>query len=57
MLDTTEDLNVLAVSSLYETEPEGYEDQDWFANAVAKVETALPPRELLRLLKEIEKTV
>ncbi len=57
MLDTTEDLDVLAVSSLYETEPEGYEDQAWFANAVAKVETALSPRELLGLLKEIEKTI
>lgn len=57
MLNTTQDLDVLAVSSLYETEPEGYEDQAWFANAVAKVETALSPRELLGLLKEIEKTI
>ena len=57
MLDKTQDLDDLAVSSIYETEPEGYEDQDWFANAVAKIETALPPRELLRLLKEIEKTI
>ena len=57
MLDRIEDLNVLAISSLYETEPEGYEDQDWFANAVARIETVLPPRELLRLFKEIEKNI
>ena len=57
MLDKTQDPDVLAFSSIYETEPEGYEDQDWFANAVAKIETVLPPRELLRLLKEIEKTI
>jgi len=57
MLNQTDDLSVLAVSSLYETEPEGYEDQDWFVNAAAQIETALSPRELLKLLKEIEQTI
>jgi len=57
MLGKIDDLDILAVSSLYETEPEGYEDQDWFANAVARIETVLPPRELLRLFKEIEKNI
>jgi 2-amino-4-hydroxy-6-hydroxymethyldihydropteridine diphosphokinase len=57
MLNQTDDLSVLAVSSLYETEPEGYEDQDWFVNAAAQIETALSPRELLKLFKEIEQTI
>ncbi|MFC1712096.1 2-amino-4-hydroxy-6-hydroxymethyldihydropteridine diphosphokinase [Candidatus Poribacteria bacterium] len=57
MLDEFDNTSVLVVSSLYETEPEGYEDQDWFVNAVARIETALSPVELLKLLKEIEQAV
>ena len=56
MLDQADDLSILAISSLYETEPEGYENQGWFVNAVAQTETDLPPRELLKLFKEIEGT-
>jgi 2-amino-4-hydroxy-6-hydroxymethyldihydropteridine diphosphokinase len=51
------DLSVFAVSSLYETEPEGYEDQNWFVNAVAGIETTHSPRELLALFKEVERTM
>jgi 2-amino-4-hydroxy-6-hydroxymethyldihydropteridine diphosphokinase len=47
-------INVLALSSLYETEPVGFSDQPDFLNCVVKAETQLPPRELLRSLKEIE---
>ncbi len=57
MLDESDSTSVLIVSSLYETEPEGYEDQDWFVNAVARIETALSPVELLKLFKEIEQAV
>ncbi len=42
------------ISSIYETEPVGYEEQPWFLNLVCRIGTALPPRELLRLAKEIE---
>jgi len=45
---------VLAVSPLYETEPLGLREQPAFLNAVARMETALPPRELLRALLEAE---
>ena len=45
----------LKVSSLYETEPVGYEDQDWFLNCVLKGETDLDPQELLGFLQSIEK--
>lgn len=41
-------------SSLYRTAPVGYADQPDFINAVAEVETALAPRELLRQLLALE---
>jgi 2-amino-4-hydroxy-6-hydroxymethyldihydropteridine diphosphokinase len=46
---------LLAVSSLYRTEPVGYVDQDWFLNAAMHIETRLSPRELLIRLIEIER--
>lgn len=41
-------------SSLYRTAPVGYDNQPDFINAVAQVETALTPRELLRALLALE---
>jgi 2-amino-4-hydroxy-6-hydroxymethyldihydropteridine diphosphokinase len=46
---------VTAVSSLYETEPVGYQEQPRFLNAVVALETALPPADLLRALLGIER--
>ena len=48
---------LVAVSSLYESEPVGLEDQPKFTNAVVKVETELSPFELLDCLKAIEKEI
>jgi 2-amino-4-hydroxy-6-hydroxymethyldihydropteridine diphosphokinase len=45
---------VVRVSSLYATKPWGVEDQPDFINAVALLETALVPRELLIGLKKLE---
>jgi len=45
---------LVAQSSLYRTTPVGYAAQPDFINAVAKVETALGPRELLDALLAIE---
>jgi 2-amino-4-hydroxy-6-hydroxymethyldihydropteridine diphosphokinase len=45
---------LLAVSSLYRTDPVGYLDQDWFLNAAARIETQLSPREFLTRLLAIE---
>jgi len=41
-------------SLFYRTAPVDYEDQDWFINGVAKIETTLDPEQLLRQLKQIE---
>ncbi len=42
------------ISPVYETEPVGYEDQDWFLNLVCYGETGLEPGDLLSLVKGIE---
>lgn len=45
---------VCAASSFYESEPVGYEDQDWFINQVVRIETSLSPYELLKVAHRIE---
>lgn len=48
---------VIAVSSLYETEPVGYLDQPPFLNAVAAIETTLTPTDVVRRLLAIERAM
>jgi 2-amino-4-hydroxy-6-hydroxymethyldihydropteridine diphosphokinase len=43
------------VSSVYETEPVGIEDQPLFLNAAAEIETELNTRELLAAIREAER--
>jgi len=45
---------LVARSSLYRSAPLGYAEQPDFVNAVARVETGLPPERLLAALHEIE---
>jgi GTP cyclohydrolase-4 len=47
--------SITAVSSFYETAPVGYLDQPKFLNICCALETDLPPEDLLRFLKWIEK--
>jgi 2-amino-4-hydroxy-6-hydroxymethyldihydropteridine diphosphokinase len=47
-------LNVLKVSSFYETEPVGYLDQPWFLNCVVEGETTRQPLELLGSFRSLE---
>lgn len=47
-------LSIVRVSSLYYTEPVGYDDQDDFLNAVVAVESALSARDLLALCRGVE---
>jgi 2-amino-4-hydroxy-6-hydroxymethyldihydropteridine diphosphokinase len=48
---------VLDRSSLYETAPVGYVDQDPFINCVIKIETMLDPLGLLQCLSSLERTL
>jgi 2-amino-4-hydroxy-6-hydroxymethyldihydropteridine diphosphokinase len=50
-----EDIHVLRRSSLYETEPQDLKSQPWFLNAVAEIETALFPMQLLGRIRKIER--
>lgn len=47
-------IRVVAVSSFYKTQPQNFENQDWFVNAALKIETQAQPEALLDILKQIE---
>lgn len=49
-----DDLTILRVSSMYETEPQEFADQPWFLNTVIEVDTSLSPRDLLSRCLEAE---
>ena len=53
-LDDNYPIEVVNVSSIYETDPVGYEDQDLFLNMVAQINTDLSPIELLDACLKIE---
>ena len=55
LLNDTDGIQVLESSSLYETEPVGYKEQEWFINAVLKTETILSPEDFLNQCFRIEK--
>ena len=46
---------VVKVSAAYESEPWGFEAEEWFLNRVIVVETELSPMDLLQQLLDIEK--
>lgn len=48
-------VRILKRSSLYRTDPVGYTEQDWFLNAVLKVESDLSPLDFLDRTQAIEK--
>ncbi|MFL6556309.1 MAG: 2-amino-4-hydroxy-6-hydroxymethyldihydropteridine diphosphokinase, partial [Bacillus sp. (in: firmicutes)] len=53
-LTSYSDLHLVNYSSIYETDPVGYEDQDLFLNMIIEIQTALSPMELLDLCLKIE---
>jgi len=48
-------IKILKISSLYKTEPVGYKNQPYFFNICIKAKTTLNPKELLYIIKKIEK--
>lgn len=48
-------VSVTRTSSVYRTQPLDFAAQPWFYNLAAEASTTLEPRELLRLVKKIEK--
>ncbi|WP_366248429.1 2-amino-4-hydroxy-6-hydroxymethyldihydropteridine diphosphokinase [Terribacillus aidingensis] len=55
MLKEHSGIELKQISTVYETDPVGYEDQDQFLNLVAEVGTSLEPLELLHICQSIEK--
>ncbi|WNS80787.1 2-amino-4-hydroxy-6-hydroxymethyldihydropteridine diphosphokinase [Domibacillus sp. DTU_2020_1001157_1_SI_ALB_TIR_016] len=53
-LEEQKSLRLLAVSSIYETDPVGFTDQPSFFNIVVKLKTSMTPDELLAACQEIE---
>jgi 2-amino-4-hydroxy-6-hydroxymethyldihydropteridine diphosphokinase len=47
-------VEVMAISSLYETDPVGFTDQEPFLNMVVRVQTSLAALELLDVCQEVE---
>jgi 2-amino-4-hydroxy-6-hydroxymethyldihydropteridine diphosphokinase len=54
LLEAERGIEVVAVSTLIETDPVGYEKQPRFLNGAVALQTELAPRELLERLLEIE---
>jgi len=46
---------VVKVSSSYESEPWGFEAEEWFLNRVIVIETSMSPEDLIRQLLDIER--
>jgi len=51
------DVDLIARSKFYETEPVDYLNQDWFLNAAVKIATELTPMALLSRLQAIQSAV
>ena len=56
-LSKTEEITLQKISSVYTTDPVGYEAQAQFLNGVAAVQTSLSPLSLLHTLKHIETAI
>ncbi|RKD21560.1 2-amino-4-hydroxy-6-hydroxymethyldihydropteridinediphosphokinase [Caminicella sporogenes DSM 14501] len=54
LLKKHDNINVIKISSYYETEPVGYTNQDYFLNIVIEIETALLPYDLFEYCSKIE---
>lgn len=51
------EIQLIATSSFYSTEPVGIENQNWFVNAAIEIKTSLPACDLLHVLQSIENTM
>lgn len=54
LLGANDAIQVIKASSIYQTEPVGYTDQDVFLNQVVQIKTTLTPQELLKAIQNVE---
>ncbi len=57
LIEENDDVTIVKRSSIYETEPVDYTEQDKFLNMVIKLETSMKNLELLQFLQEVETTL
>ena len=57
LLQNNNSFKVIRFSTLYETEPWGNKNQDWFLNAIIEAKTELSPQELLQHCQQVEKNL
>ncbi len=50
-------ITIIEESSIYETEPWGPKNQDWYLNVILEVSTSLSPQDLLSCVLAIEKNL
>jgi len=54
LLGANENINIVATSSFYESEPWRMESDNWFVNAIVQISTSFSPEELLSECQRIE---
>lgn len=57
LLGLAQDIKIIRTSALYETEPWGLKEQNWFLNIAVEIKTSLNPQNLLLKCNQIEKTL
>lgn len=57
LISQNEDIKINRISSIYETEPIGFKEQDWFLNMVIEIETGLEPHVLLNYILNVERNM
>ena len=57
LLNANEECEVVKVSSMYESKPYGYTEQNNFLNCVAEISTTMNLNDLLKATKEIERQI
>ena len=57
LINLSENVKLVRTSALYETEPWGVKNQNWFLNLAAEIKTSLSVYELLEKMQLIEKTL
>ena len=57
LLNLAENIKIIRRTALYETEPWGVKNQNWFLNIIVEIKTDLSPQDLLLKCMSIEKTL
>ena len=57
LLSQNPQIEVRKCSSFYETSPVGIEKQPWFVNCAIEVEADIEPKDLLKIIKDIELSI